>query len=55
MTSALSDDDNVDGGIKPLAAGDPSRIGPYLLLGRLGAGGWGGCSWPGPRAGVRSP
>ncbi|MFE9219517.1 serine/threonine-protein kinase [Streptomyces lavendulae] len=41
MSSALSDDDNVDGGIKPLAAGDPSRIGPYLLLGRLGAGGMG--------------
>ncbi|MFG2622367.1 serine/threonine-protein kinase [Streptomyces sp. NPDC048507] len=41
MSSALGDDDNVDGGIKPLAAGDPSRIGPYLLLGRLGAGGMG--------------
>ncbi|MET9466351.1 protein kinase [Streptomyces sp. NPDC006544] len=47
MSSAISDgrdgrdDDYVDGGIKPLAAGDPSRIGPYLLLGRLGAGGMG--------------
>ncbi|MFE3763643.1 serine/threonine-protein kinase [Streptomyces sp. NPDC059104] len=41
MSGALSDDDNVDGGVKPLAAGDPSRIGPYLLLGRLGAGGMG--------------
>ncbi|MFB0632330.1 protein kinase, partial [Streptomyces sp. AB3(2024)] len=41
MSSAVSDDDNVEGGIKPLAAGDPSRIGPYLLLGRLGAGGMG--------------
>ncbi|MGW6707867.1 protein kinase domain-containing protein, partial [Streptomyces sp. NPDC054956] len=35
------DDDYVDGGIKPLTAADPSRIGPYLLLGRLGAGGMG--------------
>ncbi|MDG4862913.1 serine/threonine-protein kinase, partial [Streptomyces sp. T-3] len=34
-------DDYVDGGIKPLAASDPARIGPYLLLGRLGAGGMG--------------
>ncbi|MER5367939.1 serine/threonine-protein kinase [Streptomyces sp. NPDC002722] len=36
-----SSDDNVDGGIKPLTANDPARIGPYLLLGRLGAGGMG--------------
>ncbi|MEU3707536.1 serine/threonine-protein kinase [Streptomyces anulatus] len=28
-------------GIRPLAAGDPARIGPYPLLGRLGAGGMG--------------
>ncbi|MFE2329243.1 protein kinase [Streptomyces sp. NPDC059385] len=35
------DDDNVEGGTTPLAAADPSRIGPYLLLGRLGAGGMG--------------
>ncbi len=47
MGSAIRDgrdgqgDDYVDGGIKPLVAGDPSRIGPYLLLGRLGAGGMG--------------
>ncbi|MCX5386379.1 serine/threonine-protein kinase [Streptomyces sp. NBC_00083] len=34
-------DDYVNGGIKPLAASDPARIGPYLLLGRLGAGGMG--------------
>lgn len=34
-------DTRVEGGIKPLAAGDPARIGPYLLLGRLGAGGMG--------------
>ncbi|MEU0806680.1 protein kinase [Streptomyces sp. NPDC005970] len=34
-------DGHVDGGIKPLAASDPARIGPYLLLGRLGAGGMG--------------
>ncbi|MFF1699832.1 protein kinase [Streptomyces sp. NPDC058257] len=34
-------DDKVDGGIKPLAVSDPARIGPYLLLGRLGAGGMG--------------
>ncbi|MFD9360057.1 serine/threonine-protein kinase, partial [Streptomyces sp. NPDC060031] len=39
--SSQDDDDNVDGGIKPLAAADPTRIGPYLLLGRLGAGGMG--------------
>ncbi|MGW1840101.1 serine/threonine-protein kinase [Streptomyces sp. NPDC002067] len=30
-----------DGGITPLTATDPARIGPYLLLGRLGAGGMG--------------
>ncbi|MFD7033443.1 serine/threonine-protein kinase [Streptomyces sp. NPDC059917] len=41
MGIALNSDDNVDGGIKPLAAQDPTRIGPYLLLGRLGAGGMG--------------
>ncbi|MGW2653054.1 serine/threonine-protein kinase [Streptomyces sp. NPDC001478] len=29
------------GGIKPLTSADPVRIGPYLLLGRLGAGGMG--------------
>ncbi|MFD4000902.1 serine/threonine-protein kinase [Streptomyces rubiginosohelvolus] len=28
-------------GIRPLVAGDPARIGPYPLLGRLGAGGMG--------------
>ncbi|WP_175407881.1 serine/threonine-protein kinase, partial [Streptomyces sp. TRM64462] len=28
-------------GIEPLAAGDPARIGPYRLLGRLGSGGMG--------------
>ncbi|WP_329616050.1 protein kinase [Streptomyces brevispora] len=32
---------HVDGGLKPLTAFDPARIGPYLLLGRLGAGGMG--------------
>ncbi|MFE1412597.1 serine/threonine-protein kinase [Streptomyces sp. NPDC058746] len=36
-----TDDDSVDGGTTPLAVADPSRIGPYLLLGRLGAGGMG--------------
>ncbi|WP_327352600.1 protein kinase domain-containing protein [Streptomyces sp. NBC_01304] len=43
MSSTNGDqrDDYVDGGIKPLAASDPTRIGPYLLLGRLGAGGMG--------------
>ncbi|MFI6944877.1 serine/threonine-protein kinase [Streptomyces sp. NPDC050422] len=46
MTSVHDDDhgndeDNLDGGIKPLATTDPARIGPYLLLGRLGAGGMG--------------
>jgi serine/threonine protein kinase len=46
MASVHNDDhesggDNVDGGIKPLTANDPARIGPYLLLGRLGAGGMG--------------
>lgn len=34
-------DDDVDEAVKPLAASDPARIGPYLLLGRLGAGGMG--------------
>ncbi|NUQ99278.1 MAG: serine/threonine protein kinase, partial [Streptomyces sp.] len=34
-------EDDVDGGITPLTAFDPARIGPYLLLGRLGAGGMG--------------
>ncbi|MFG2647045.1 protein kinase [Streptomyces sp. NPDC048436] len=34
-------DDDLSGGIKPLTAADPARIGPYLLLGRLGAGGMG--------------
>lgn len=34
-------EDGVGGGIKPLTAFDPARIGPYLLLGRLGAGGMG--------------
>ncbi|MEV0786814.1 protein kinase [Streptomyces sp. NPDC050423] len=34
-------EDYVDGGLKPLTAFDPARIGPYLLLGRLGAGGMG--------------
>ncbi|MCG7528975.1 serine/threonine protein kinase, partial [Streptomyces sp. OfavH-34-F] len=35
------DEDYLDGGIKPLTPSDPARIGPYLLLGRLGAGGMG--------------
>ncbi|MFC8533163.1 protein kinase [Streptomyces sp. NPDC057249] len=35
------DEDYLDGGIKPLTPTDPARIGPYLLLGRLGAGGMG--------------
>ncbi|WNI21635.1 serine/threonine-protein kinase [Streptomyces sp. ITFR-16] len=34
-------EDNLDGGITPLTANDPARVGPYLLLGRLGAGGMG--------------
>ncbi|MEE1767887.1 serine/threonine-protein kinase [Streptomyces sp. JV185] len=34
-------EDDIDGGIKPLTANDPARIGPYLLLGRVGAGGMG--------------
>ncbi|MEU2247120.1 serine/threonine-protein kinase [Streptomyces sp. NPDC019224] len=34
-------EDYLDGGIKPLTPTDPARIGPYLLLGRLGAGGMG--------------
>ncbi|MGW6355110.1 protein kinase domain-containing protein [Streptomyces sp. NPDC055092] len=40
-TNRDEQDDSADGGIKPLAAFDPARIGPYLLLGRLGAGGMG--------------
>ena len=34
-------EDDTEGGIEPLTAFDPARIGPYLLLGRLGAGGMG--------------
>jgi serine/threonine protein kinase len=34
-------DDRFSGGLEPLTALDPARIGPYLLLGRLGAGGMG--------------
>ncbi|MFD4143118.1 protein kinase [Streptomyces sp. NPDC058572] len=34
-------DDRFGGGIEPLTALDPARIGQYLLLGRLGAGGMG--------------
>ncbi|MPY52876.1 serine/threonine protein kinase [Streptomyces acidicola] len=34
-------DDRFGGGIEPLTALDPARIGSYLLLGRLGAGGMG--------------
>ncbi|MFE1953008.1 protein kinase [Streptomyces sp. NPDC059524] len=34
-------EEGLDGGVKPLAVFDPARIGPYLLLGRLGAGGMG--------------
>ncbi|MFJ7628880.1 serine/threonine-protein kinase [Streptomyces sp. NPDC097595] len=34
-------EDYLDGGIKPLTPTDPVRVGPYLLLGRLGAGGMG--------------
>ncbi|MFJ6013124.1 serine/threonine-protein kinase [Streptomyces sp. NPDC092952] len=49
MTSAHHDDHGggggggggLDGDIEPLAANDPVRIGPYLLLGRLGSGGMG--------------
>ncbi|MGW6159561.1 serine/threonine-protein kinase, partial [Streptomyces sp. NPDC055144] len=40
-TNRDEQEDNADGGIKPLTAFDPVRIGPYLLLGRLGAGGMG--------------
>ncbi len=29
------------GGVQELQAGDPQRIGPYRLVGRLGAGGMG--------------
>ncbi|TRV79743.1 protein kinase [Streptomyces sp. 130] len=46
MTGVNNDDradneDYLDGGIKPLTPTDPVRVGPYLLLGRLGAGGMG--------------
>ncbi|MFK0291251.1 serine/threonine-protein kinase [Streptomyces sp. NPDC090442] len=42
MSSAGADgrDDGLVG-VRPLAPGDPRRIGPYALLGRLGAGGMG--------------
>lgn len=42
-------------GIRPLAAGDPARIGPYPLLGLLVRAGWAGCIWPARRAGAPSP
>ena len=32
--------------MRELQAGDPQRIGPYRLVGRLGTGGMGGFSWP---------
>lgn len=41
MTGEHENEDHVQGGIEPLAASDPARIGPYVLLGRLGAGGMG--------------
>ncbi|MCK7622807.1 serine/threonine protein kinase [Streptomyces sp. RS10V-4] len=42
MSSADTDgQDGHRGGMRPLAPGDPRRIGPYALLGRLGAGGMG--------------
>ncbi|MCT2594426.1 serine/threonine protein kinase [Streptomyces sp. N2-109] len=42
MTRADEGDqeDRVEG-LKPLTQGDPQQVGPYLLLGRLGAGGMG--------------
>ncbi|MEW1929675.1 protein kinase [Streptomyces sp. NPDC088360] len=36
-----SDSGGGGGGIEPLTPGDPRRIGPYPLIGRLGAGGMG--------------
>ncbi|WP_326656963.1 serine/threonine-protein kinase [Streptomyces sp. NBC_00385] len=41
MTGEHEHEDQLHGGIKPLTATDPPRIGPYVLLGRLGAGGMG--------------
>ncbi|MGG2466022.1 serine/threonine-protein kinase [Streptomyces sp. RGM 3693] len=42
MSSGSADDQGDDiEGVQPLKASDPPRIGPYLLLGRLGAGGMG--------------
>ncbi|MDI3403876.1 serine/threonine-protein kinase [Streptomyces cavernicola] len=44
MTSATGGGDahtEGAGGVKPLTAADPTHFGPYLLLGRLGAGGMG--------------
>jgi hypothetical protein len=32
--------------IASLRLGDPSRMGPYELLGRLGSGGMDSSSWP---------
>lgn len=41
MTGEHGHEDHLHGGIEPLTASDPARIGPYVLLGRLGAGGMG--------------
>lgn len=41
MTGEHEHEDHLHGGIEPLTASDPARIGPYVLLGRLGAGGMG--------------
>ncbi|MGW0936179.1 serine/threonine-protein kinase [Streptomyces sp. NPDC002666] len=41
MTGEHEHEDHLHGGIEPLSASDPARIGPYVLLGRLGAGGMG--------------
>ena len=40
--------------MQPLGAEDPQVIGAYRLLGRLGSGGMGGCTWAAARAGARS-
>lgn len=39
--------------MEPLVAGDPVRVSDFVLRGRLGAGGMGGCFWGVRRVGVR--
>lgn len=41
--------------MQPLGADEPTAVGPYRLLGRLGSGGWAASTWGAARAAGRSP